>query len=85
MSSKTSSTYKSAGVDIEAGEQAVSQIRPIVRSTYSKNVLTQLGGYAGIFGLDTKKIKQPILVASTDGVGTKLKIAQMMDLSLIHI
>lgn len=79
MSSKTSSTYKSAGVDIEAGEQAIAQIGPIVRSTYSRNVLTELGGYAGLFGLDTKKIKQPILVASTDGVGTKLKIAQMMD------
>ncbi len=74
-----SSTYKSAGVDIEAGERAVREIGPIVRSTYSKNVLTELGGYAGLFALDTKKFKQPILVASTDGVGTKLKIAQMMD------
>ncbi|MBI3358299.1 MAG: phosphoribosylformylglycinamidine cyclo-ligase [Nitrospirae bacterium] len=74
-----SSTYKSAGVDIEAGEQAMREIGPIVRSTYSKNVITELGGYAGLFALPLKKIKNPILVASTDGVGTKLKIAQMMD------
>jgi phosphoribosylformylglycinamidine cyclo-ligase len=78
-------TYKNAGVNIEAGEQAVSKIGPIVRSTYSKNVLTQWGGYAGLYALPQKKItaggppSQPILVASTDGVGTKLKIAQMMD------
>lgn len=73
------SSYKWAGVDIEAGEEAVRKIGPIVRSTYSNNVLTQLGGYAGLFALPANKLKQPILVASTDGVGTKLKIAQMMD------
>ncbi len=74
-----SSTYKNAGVDIEAGEEAVRRIKPIVRSTYSKNVLTALGGYAGLFALDTKKFKQPILVASTDGVGTKLLVAALMN------
>jgi phosphoribosylformylglycinamidine cyclo-ligase len=78
MPDKKGSTYKSAGVDIEAGEEAVRKIKPWVRSTFSKSVLTDLGGYAGLFSL-SKKIKEPILVASTDGVGTKLKIAQMMN------
>ncbi|MEK7286636.1 MAG: phosphoribosylformylglycinamidine cyclo-ligase [Nitrospirota bacterium] len=72
------STYKSAGVDIAAGEEAVRKIKPLVRATFSKSVLTDLGGYAGLFTL-SQKIKEPILVASTDGVGTKLKIAQMMN------
>ncbi|MEK7747914.1 MAG: phosphoribosylformylglycinamidine cyclo-ligase [Nitrospirota bacterium] len=72
-------TYKSAGVDIEAGEVAVRKIGPIVSATFSKSVMTSLGGYAGLFSLSSKKIKEPILVASTDGVGTKLKIAQMMN------
>ncbi len=71
-------TYKSAGVDIEAGEAAVRKIVPHVRSTFSKAVLTSLGGYAGLYALSLKKIKEPVLVASTDGVGTKLAIAQMM-------
>jgi phosphoribosylformylglycinamidine cyclo-ligase len=71
-------TYEDSGVSIRAGERAVQKIAPLVRSTLSAEVLTSLGGYSGLYAL-SKKIKEPILVASTDGVGTKLSIAAMMN------
>ncbi len=71
--------YKSAGVDIEAGEEFVRTIRPLVRSTFRPEVLTDIGGFGGLFGLDTKKYKEPVLVSGTDGVGTKLKVAVQMN------
>ncbi len=74
--------YKQAGVDIEAGNEAVKLIKADVESTYRPEVLTPLGGFAGMFAIDTQKYKQPILVSSTDGVGTKLKIA--FELNLHH-
>ena len=72
-------TYKKAGVNIEEGEKAVRDIREKVRSTHNKNVLTDLGSFGGMYLLDKDKYKQPVLVSSTDGVGTKLKIAFLMD------
>jgi phosphoribosylformylglycinamidine cyclo-ligase len=71
--------YKMAGVDIEAGDEFVRTIRPLVRSTFRPEVLTDIGGFGGLFGLDAKKYKEPVLVSGTDGVGTKLKIAIQMN------
>jgi len=68
-------TYKESGVDIDAGTEAVSRIKKTVRSTFSKNVLTDLGGFGGCFQFPKDKYKEPVLVSSTDGVGTKLKLA----------
>jgi phosphoribosylformylglycinamidine cyclo-ligase len=72
-------TYRDAGVDIDAGDQFVDRIKPLVRSTFRPEVLTDLGGFGGLFGLQAGKYKEPVLVSGTDGVGTKLKIAFMMD------
>ena len=68
-------TYKEAGVDIDAGTEAVSRIKKHVRSTFSKNVLTDLGGFGGCFQFQQDQYKEPVLVSSSDGVGTKLKLA----------
>ena len=68
-------TYKNAGVDIEAGEEMVDLIKPMVKSTFNKNVMDNFGSFAGLFNLDLSKFKNPVIAACTDGVGTKLKIA----------
>ncbi len=68
--------YKRAGVDIEAGNSLVSRIKSLVSATYSKGVLSDIGGFGGLFKLDLGVYGEPVLVASTDGVGTKLKLAQ---------
>ncbi len=67
--------YKNAGVDIDAANQSVELIKKLVRKTYRKEVLTDIGGFGGLFALNMEKYKEPVLVSSTDGVGTKLKIA----------
>lgn len=72
-------TYKSAGVDIDAGDRFVEKITPLVRSTFRPEVLTDLGGFSGLFALKNKKYKEPVLVSGTDGVGTKLKVAFLAD------
>jgi phosphoribosylformylglycinamidine cyclo-ligase len=71
-------TYKKAGVDIDAGNRFVELIKPLARSTYNKRVFGNIGGFAGLYSLPLDKYKNPLLVSSTDGVGTKLKIAFMM-------
>ena len=70
-------TYAAAGVDIDAGDEVVDRIKPIVRRTYSPRVLGLHGAFAGMFKLNGggKKYKDPVLVACTDGVGTKVKLA----------
>ena len=70
-------TYRGAGVDIDAGNKFVDLIRPLVRKTFRPEVVTDIGGFGGLFALQARKYKNPILVASTDGVGTKLKVAFM--------
>lgn len=79
MSQKDSMTYKDAGVDIDAGNRFVQMIKPLVKATNRPEVMGDLGGFGGLFSLNAAKYKQPSLVSSTDGVGTKLKIAFMMD------
>jgi phosphoribosylformylglycinamidine cyclo-ligase len=71
--------YKSAGVDVEAGYESVRLMRDDVRRTFRPEVLTDIGGFGGLFSLDKSKYEEPVLVSGTDGVGTKLKIAFMMD------
>ncbi|MGW4497672.1 phosphoribosylformylglycinamidine cyclo-ligase [Micromonospora sp. NPDC004336] len=77
---KRSVSYADAGVSIEAGDRAVELLKSKVKQTRRPEVMGDLGGFAGLFRLDTKKYKNPILASSTDGVGTKLVIAQQMDI-----
>jgi phosphoribosylformylglycinamidine cyclo-ligase len=67
--------YKKAGVDIDAGDRFVDIIAPAAKATYRKEVMGGIGPFAALFELDLKKYKRPVLVSSTDGVGTKLKLA----------
>nr|WP_242826033.1 phosphoribosylformylglycinamidine cyclo-ligase [Desulfurispora thermophila] len=72
-------TYAAAGVDISAGNRAVELMKRAVRSTFTPGVLADIGGFGGLFALDAGRYRQPVLVAGTDGVGTKLKVAMLMD------
>ncbi|WFA08812.1 phosphoribosylformylglycinamidine cyclo-ligase [Tissierella sp. Yu-01] len=72
-------TYKDSGVDKEAGYKEIQLIKNLVKKTHVPGVLSDIGGFAGLFQLDTTKFKEPVLVSGTDGVGTKLKVAFMMD------
>lgn len=74
-----SDAYKQAGVDIAAGNEAVERMKRHVERTFRPGVLTGLGGFGGLFGLDKDKYEEPVLVSGTDGVGTKLKLAFAMD------
>jgi phosphoribosylformylglycinamidine cyclo-ligase len=69
--------YKASGVDIDAGNETVRRIRTLARSTFTPGVLSDIGSFGGLFRLDTGSYKDPVLVSSTDGVGTKLKVAFM--------
>lgn len=72
-------TYKDAGVDTKEGERAVSLMKEHVKRTFNKNVLTGLGSFGSLFRLDVADMEEPVLVSGTDGVGTKLKLAFLMD------
>ncbi len=71
--------YAEAGVDIDAGNKLVELLKPIVSKTFKPGVITEIGGFAGLFSLNLRNIQHPVLVSSTDGVGTKLQIAFMLD------
>ena len=71
--------YADAGVDIDEGNRFIDLIRPIVNKTFKSGVITDIGDFAGLCSLQVENYRNPVLVASTDGVGTKLKIAFMLD------
>jgi phosphoribosylformylglycinamidine cyclo-ligase len=72
-------TYKDAGVDVEAGYKSVELMKEHVKKTFRPEVLTDIGGFGGLFSLNRSSISEPVLVSGTDGVGTKLKIAFLLD------
>src|SRR5688572_300926 len=71
--------YKTAGVDIDAGNETVRRIRALARSTFTAGVLSDIGSFGGLFQLESGRYREPVLVASADGVGTKLKVAFMTE------
>lgn len=73
------STYRNAGVDIEAGDETVKKIKGFAKSTFNKNVLSEIGLFGAFYQPDLVRYKEPVLVSSVDGVGTKLKIAFASD------
>ncbi|MCU7864990.1 MAG: phosphoribosylformylglycinamidine cyclo-ligase, partial [Candidatus Thiodiazotropha sp. (ex Lucinoma borealis)] len=74
-SNPASLSYRDAGVDIDAGNELVERIKPIVKQTFRPGVLAGLGGFGALFELPLDRFKEPVLVSGTDGVGTKLKLA----------
>ncbi|MEM7431405.1 MAG: phosphoribosylformylglycinamidine cyclo-ligase [Pseudomonadota bacterium] len=76
--STESLTYKDAGVDIDAGNTLVDRIKPLVAATRRPEVMAGIGGFGGLFAIDPTKYREPVLVSGTDGVGTKLMLAQML-------
>lgn len=74
-----SEAYAAAGVDIEAGYQGVKMMNRYVQRTLTADVISDLGGFGGLFSLDLHGLEKPVLVSGTDGVGTKQRIAQLMD------
>ena len=74
-----SESYKAAGVDITAGYKAVELMKEHIAKTHTKGVCSDIGGFGGLFELDITGMKRPVLVSGTDGVGTKLRIAALMD------
>ncbi len=75
----SSLTYQDAGVDINKGNDLIEKIKPIAKSTARKGVLAGLGGFGAMFELPINKYKNPVLISGTDGVGTKLKVAEMLN------
>ena len=78
MADKEALTYRAAGVDIDAGEEVVDRIKPLVARTFRKEVMAGLGGFGALFEL-AGRYRDPVLVSGTDGVGTKLKLAQTLN------
>lgn len=74
---KRTDMYKEAGVDLDAANELVAKIKPIVKSTFHASVITDVGGFGSLYSLGHLDYKQPVLVSSTDGIGTKLKVAFM--------
>src|SRR5436305_2106907 len=79
-SSPTPITYADAGVDIAQANRTKQRIKYLAHKTFTKGVLSEIGGFGGLFAVDKKKYRDPVLVSSVDGVGTKLKIAFEMKL-----
>ena len=75
--SSSTTDYRQAGVDIEAGNETVRRIKSLARSTFTSGVLSEIGSFGGLFHLNTDRYRDPVLVSSADGVGTKLKVAFM--------
>src|SRR2546423_1544050 len=77
MPNKEKISYKDAGVNIDAANDATERIKRLARSTFTPNVMTEIGSFGGMFRADFKAMKNPVLVSSADGVGTKLRLAFM--------
>ena len=75
----TKITYKDAGVDIDTANEFIDRIKPLIKTTARKEVISGIGGFGGLFHFNSSNLKNPVLVSSTDGVGTKLRIAQLVD------
>jgi phosphoribosylformylglycinamidine cyclo-ligase len=75
--SPPATAYRDAGVDIDAGDETVRRIRALARATFTRDVLSDIGSFGGLFRLDRDRYREPVLVSSADGVGTKLKVAFM--------
>ena len=75
---KKSITYADAGVDIAVANKTKNRIKYLAQKTFTKGVLSEIGGFGGLFAVDHKKFRDPVLVSSVDGVGTKLKVGFMM-------
>ena len=83
---ETGLTYAESGVDVEAGDRAVDLMKEAVKATHGPGVVGGVGGFAGLYDLSALRgYRKPYLATSTDGVGTKVAIAQTLELSLIHI
>ena len=76
---KTSITYADSGVDIDRADRAKQRIKYLAHRTFTTGVVSEIGGFGGMFAIDKKKFREPVLVSSVDGVGTKLKLAFMMN------
>ncbi len=79
---RKSISYADAGVDISSGDRSKQRIKMLARKTFNRQVLSEIGGFGGLFALDLEKFPNPVLVSSADGVGTKLKVA--FDLGIHH-
>ena len=79
MRKSFSESYKKAGVDVTAGYKGVELMKEAVKSTYTSEVISDIGGFGGLYAPNIKNMEEPILVSGTDGVGTKLKLAFLMD------
>ncbi len=77
MAKEKKSRYVEAGVDIDKGNEFVKRIKPLVAATFQRGVISDIGGFGGLFALGGDRYKDPVLVSSTDGVGTKLTVAQL--------
>jgi len=71
-------TYADSGVDIDRADRAKQRIKYLAHRTFTRGVIGEVGGFGGLFAIDSKKLREPVLVSSVDGVGTKLKVAFMM-------
>jgi len=80
MNQKKSSRYSEAGVDIDKGNELVSRIKKIVEPTFGRGVLTDIGGFSGLYAIGSDQYNDPVLVSSTDGVGTKLNVAKQCNI-----
>lgn len=79
MEENFNNSYKEAGVNVTEGYRSVELIKKSVQSTYTNRVLTDIGGFGGLYAPNLNNMKEPILVSGTDGVGTKLKLAFLMN------
>ena len=77
---KSKITYSDSGVDIDKANDLIDEIKPMIKETLTAGVLSNIGGFGGLFELNTKDYERPVLVSGTDGVGTKVKLAQQLDI-----